>query len=121
MIRSRDELAIFTDSAVWRPSAVWCLLTTFMYLWGSFSKMARKSSMIGLESYALPHFKDVLVASLLRRRLLYKRVLCEYRLMGQMSQIEKSDFLKIRSFGHMCIFWENKSPQAVRHPSLDVS
>ena len=55
-----------------------------LYFWGGFPKMAIKSSIIGLGTYIIPHFKANMFwyASVSRQSVFHKRVLCEYCLNG---------------------------------------
>ena len=41
----------------------------WLYFWGNFLKMAMKSSIIGLDSYIIPHFKVNMIRLLLASRL----------------------------------------------------
>ena len=69
-----------------------------LYFWGGFPKMAIKSSIIGLGTYIIPHFKANMFwyASVSRQSVFHKRVLCEYCLNGSKVTIWKSDFRKNR-------------------------
>ena len=71
----------------------------WLYFWGDFPKMAMKSSIIGLDSYIIPHFKANMswYASVSQQHLFYKRVLCEYRLNRSKVMNWKSDFRKNRA------------------------
>ena len=71
----------------------------WLYFWGDFPKMAMESSIIGLHSYIIPHFKANMswYASVSQQRLFLKRVLCEYRFNRSNVTNWKSDFRKNRA------------------------
>ena len=56
----------------------------WLYFWGGFPKMAIKSSIIGLDSYTIPHFNANMSwhASVSRQPVFHKLVLCKYCLNG---------------------------------------